>query len=171
MPCHYYTKRRGSVNFSVMWARAHISPGIVLRGAVAAALFYYSFLYLIWRRAAAVLAFCFTAVMRFTLRLKQFSSPETLVRRACWHNWLLPGSLSLSMRRQPQNFALPNQTEAGARFRFRRRFSVLRLGPRADYGIFQCAAGRTRCFKQLCFKPPFISSFCALSRAALSPHH
>jgi hypothetical protein len=27
---------------------------------------------------AAVLAFCFTAVMRFTLRLKQFSSPETL---------------------------------------------------------------------------------------------
>jgi hypothetical protein len=105
-----------------------------------AALFYYSFLYLICRRGC-----CFSVLFHrrdevyFETKTIFFSRDFAAARVL---TQLITAGLSFYAA-QPQNFALPNQTEAGGRSgrAFAPGFTGafrLRLGPRADYGIFQC---------------------------------
>lgn len=169
MARHYYTLEQRECKISLtVWcerARGRTFRLHCVGEVLAAALFYYSFLYLICRRCC-----CFSVL--FHRRDEVYFETKTIFfsrdfARADTTDYCR----ALFLCGRPKLCYSCCQIKQKAPLLLSLGSFWLRLGPRADYGIFQCAAGRTRCFKQLCFKPPFISSFCSLSRAALSPHH
>lgn len=160
MARHYYTQAQRECKISVWCERARISLALCCE---VLALFYYSFLYLICRHCC-----CFSVLFHrrdevyFETKTIFFSRDFVGAARADTTDYCRALFLCA-----PQNFAA--KSNRGFCSRSPVLFGYI-WGLGRITGFFG-AAGRRRCFKQLCFKPPFISSFCALSRAALSPHH